>query len=124
MSIRSDPKMESAEAAKPALAAASVARSAVDSLPIIDISPFLSGGSSSARERSAQAIRRACIDIGFFYITGHGFPITELDDALDWGRRFFAAPLNDKLRLRAGSGAGALGYFPLNLGGLADEYGK
>src|ERR1700722_8578045 len=124
MSLRNDPKMESFEAAKPALAAASVARGAVDFLPIIDISPFLAGGSSSERGRAAQAIRRACIDIGFFYITGHGFPIAELDDALHWGRRFFAVPLNDKLRLRAGSGAGALGYFPLNLGGSGDEYGK
>jgi isopenicillin N synthase-like dioxygenase len=104
--------------------AAPVARSAVATLPIIDVSPLVAGGSPSERANVAAAIRRACIDIGFFYITGHGMPEAELDEALEQGRRFFAAPTGDKMRWRAESGAGALGYFPLSLDGSADEYGK
>ena len=84
----------------------------------------MAGGSRSERARVAEAIRRACIDIGFFYNTGHGMMDAELDGALQWGRRFFAAAIGDKMLLRAGSGAGALGYYPLSLDGSADEYGK
>ncbi len=83
-------------------AAAPVARHAVATLPVIDVSPFVEGGSAASRAYVAAEIRRACIDIGFFYVTGHGIPAAELDEALDRGRRFFAAPLADKMRVRAG----------------------
>ena len=73
--------------------AAPVARHALDSLPVIDVSPFVAGGTSADRTRVAQEIRRACIDIGFFYIAGHGIPAAELDEALERGRRFFAGSI-------------------------------
>ncbi len=99
-----------------------VARAALDSLPIIDVSPIVNGGNAADRARVAAAIRRACIDIGFFYIRGHGIPEAELETALALGRRFFALPLDPKMRLRAGNSPGAPGYTPLI--GAADEYGK
>ena len=103
---------------------APVARSAVDALPVIDVSPFVSGGTPADLACVAAEIRRASIDIGFFYVTGHGIPVAELDEALQRGRQFFAAPLSDKMPLRAGTEANALGYYPLRLDGAPDEYGK
>jgi isopenicillin N synthase-like dioxygenase len=104
--------------------AAPVARHAVETLPVIDVSPLVEGGTPASCARVAAQIRRACIDIGFFYISGHGIPEAELDEALDRGRRFFAAPRADKMRVRAESGPHALGYYPLTLDGTPDEYGK
>jgi isopenicillin N synthase-like dioxygenase len=40
-------------------------------LPIIDLSGCLSG-SAADRKKAADAIRRACEEIGFFLVRGHG----------------------------------------------------
>lgn len=63
---------------------------AVPSLPIIDISPFLSPTSSeTARSETAQALYAACHDVGFFYLTGHGIPEKTQKAVLDAAREFF-----------------------------------
>lgn len=44
-----------------------------DRLPVIDIEPFLAGsgaGDARAKADAAARIRAACIEWGFFYITG------------------------------------------------------
>ncbi|HWE74491.1 MAG TPA: 2OG-Fe(II) oxygenase family protein [Stellaceae bacterium] len=94
-------------------------RHALSSLPVIDIAPFLNGGSEAARKAVARELRRVCIDIGFFYLVGHGISEAELDEALSRGRDFFRLPLAAKERLRFN--AARFGYFPL---GGANEYGK
>ena len=96
-------------------------RTALDNLPLIDLTPFTAGGSAAQRQVTGQALRRACIDIGFFYLIGHGLADAELDAALDWGRRFFAVPLDDKLKLRLDRPQNRLGYTPV--GGANPEYG-
>ncbi|HLI21892.1 MAG TPA: 2OG-Fe(II) oxygenase family protein [Stellaceae bacterium] len=97
-------------------------REAIDSLPVIDIAPFLDPrGSEAARLAVARELRRVCIDIGFFYLMGHGIPAAELDEALSRGRDFFRLPLAAKQPLTADKGPTRFGYFPL--GGLS-EYGK
>ena len=47
-----------------------VERVALESLPIIDLSPFAKGGSAEARAEVGRQVRRACVDIGFFYLVG------------------------------------------------------
>jgi isopenicillin N synthase-like dioxygenase len=74
-------------------------RAAVANLPVIDLSPFVREGSREDRMRVARAVRSACIDIGFFYLTGHGFTTSELDTVLTQGRSFFALPLADKMKV-------------------------
>lgn len=60
------------------------------SLPIIDISPFLSPSSSEGtRNKTAQALYTACHDVGFFYLTGHGIPEKTQQAVLDAAREFF-----------------------------------
>jgi isopenicillin N synthase-like dioxygenase len=87
------------------------------SLPIIDISPFIDPHSSpSARQSTASAINSACVDYGFFYLTGHGIPVTRLDQIIALARQFFALPVSEKNRIKrhdAGGpegGDGARGY--------------
>ena len=94
-------------------------RHALAALPVIDIAPFLNGGSAAERAAVARELRRVCIDIGFFYLTGHGIGEAELEEALRRGRAFFRLPLAEKEKLRFN--AARFGYFPL---GGANEYGK
>jgi isopenicillin N synthase-like dioxygenase len=74
-------------------------RVAVSNLPIIDLSPFTDESTREHRMCTARAIRSACIDIGFFYVTGHGFTMKELDAVLSQGLSFFALPLEDKMKV-------------------------
>jgi isopenicillin N synthase-like dioxygenase len=74
-------------------------RAAVSNLPIIDLAPFLADSAREDRLRTARAVRAACIDIGFFYATGHGFTAKELDDVLAQGLAFFALPLEEKMKV-------------------------
>ncbi|MGC5009659.1 isopenicillin N synthase family dioxygenase [Streptosporangium sp. DT93] len=73
-------------------------------LPVID----LSGPDVPAR------IEAACVDSGFFYVSGHGVPeslIGELDAA---ARRFFALPEERKLQIAMARGGRAWrGFFPV-----------
>ena len=64
-------------------------RVALANLPVLDISPFLREGTRDERMHMARTLRSACIDIGFFYLTGHGFAPGTLDAVLAQGRRFF-----------------------------------
>src|SRR5215475_2484197 len=74
-------------------------RAAVAELPILDLSPFLRESTPAERMRAALTLRSACIDIGFLYLTGHGFTVDELDAVLAQGRRFFALPLEEKMKV-------------------------
>jgi isopenicillin N synthase-like dioxygenase len=94
-------------------------RNALTSLPVIDVSPFMDGGSPEGRWAAARRIREACIDIGFFYIQGHGFAESELADMLEWGRRFFALPLDRKMAVAVNDRSASLGF--LRVGGLNPE---
>jgi isopenicillin N synthase-like dioxygenase len=59
-------------------------------LPIIDFSHFLDPASSPAVKRStAQEIDRACREVGFFYLTGHGIDSALMQHMLDNARTFF-----------------------------------
>jgi isopenicillin N synthase-like dioxygenase len=101
-----------------------------EGLPIIDISSFLDTTSSKeARKTTAKAINAACINYGFFYLTGHGIPVSKLDQVISLARDFFDLPLGEKNKIKrfdaGGSegGDGARGYQGLGenvTGGLQD----
>jgi isopenicillin N synthase-like dioxygenase len=76
-------------------------RKPVQHIPVIDISPFVSASETAARTKVAEALRMACIDVGFFYLSGHSIPSGELDEAISWGHRFFDLPLETKMRFRS-----------------------
>jgi hypothetical protein len=52
-----------------------------------------------ARICTRRALRSACIDIGFFYLTGHGFTPNELNAVLTQGRSFFGLPVAEKMKV-------------------------
>ncbi|XP_028956826.1 kihadalactone A synthase LFS-like isoform X2 [Malus domestica] len=61
-------------------------------LPIIDLS-------SSDSISSANSIRQACIEYGFFYLVNHGVEEELFAEVFDRSRNFFSLPLEDKLKL-------------------------
>ncbi|MCJ1316410.1 hypothetical protein MMC15_001731 [Xylographa vitiligo] len=89
------------------------------SLPLIDISPFLSPTSPpSTLTACATSLSTACTTHGFFYLTHHGLPPALTARVLSLARTFFttATPLEKRLITRQppghGYGDGARGYQP------------
>ena len=89
----------------------------VKSIPVIDISYsyFVKNREAAAQRKIADELRKACIDVGFFYISGHGIPSDELDEAIDWSHRFFELPLDVKMQFVA-AGPGQAGF--VRVGGI------
>lgn len=82
------------------------------SIPVIDLSDFNKG--ESFRREAALAIRQACLQTGFFYISGHGIE-TPLQRRLEkLSADFFALPLAEKMAIDMVHGGRAWrGYFPV-----------
>lgn len=89
------------------------ARKTLTRLPVIDLAPFVAGGSAADRFATAKALREACIDIGFFYLAGHGIAPSEFDAVIAAGHRFFELPLAEKMKLHSNNSGVRLGYRPL-----------
>jgi len=96
-------------------------RKALKTLPIIDVSPFVRDGSVEERKKVARQLRDVCINIGFFYVSGHGIAESELDSVIDWGHRFFELPQEEKMKVHQSLSPGKQGY--VSVGGV-DPYGK
>jgi isopenicillin N synthase-like dioxygenase len=71
----------------------------------------------------ASAIDRACRQIGFFVIDGHGVPEDVADAAWDAGRAFFALPLERRLEVAMPEAGYPYGYCPLSAETLASSLG-
>ena len=81
-------------------------------LPVIDVSPLVTG--SRDRSRVSSEIARACRDSGFFYIVGHGVDERLQRRLEDASRRFFAQDLEPKMEIAMAHGGRAWrGYFPV-----------
>jgi isopenicillin N synthase-like dioxygenase len=68
------------------------------SVPIIDIAPYWTGGDAGKRA-AAAAVDRACRDIGFLIISGHGIPGEMVEETRVLARAFFDLPLAEKMRV-------------------------
>ncbi|MEM8903625.1 MAG: 2-oxoglutarate and iron-dependent oxygenase domain-containing protein [Actinomycetota bacterium] len=66
-------------------------------VPVIDVSAWGSGD-ADARERIAAAVDDAARHVGFLQIVGHGVPDDVVDDLTVAMDRFFALPLDEKVR--------------------------
>jgi isopenicillin N synthase-like dioxygenase len=86
------------------------------SVPAIDIAPFLAGTAEGKRQVAAQ-VGRACEEIGFLTIIGHGVPTDLVQRTYDVSRRFFDLPLEEKLKVPVNSTG--VGYIPLQVESLA-----
>jgi isopenicillin N synthase-like dioxygenase len=92
-------------------------------IPVIDIAPYFSGFPAD-KLRVAEQIGRACRDIGFYIIIGHGVP-EELIGAVDRNARdFFDLPLEEKMKLHTGKDTGTCGYAAMGERSLAYTRGE
>ena len=69
----------------------------LESLPILDLSTLDDG--PDAAEEFRAALLAATHDVGFFYLTGHGLTDDDIATAFATAEKFFALPLEDKVRL-------------------------
>jgi isopenicillin N synthase-like dioxygenase len=63
----------------------------VNAIPVIDIAPLVSGSPKQARA-VAKALGRACRDVGFFHVSGHGVPSALIARVFETSAAFFAGP--------------------------------
>ncbi|KAF5729826.1 1-aminocyclopropane-1-carboxylate oxidase-like isoform X1 [Tripterygium wilfordii] len=61
-------------------------------LPVIDLS-------SPDRISTANSIRRACVEYGFFYLVNHGVEVELFGRVFGESRKFFSLPLEEKTKL-------------------------
>lgn len=87
-----------------------VEREALTKLALIDLSAFVENRTREERVQVAHRLRQTCIDIGFFYLTGHGIPQSEFDELVAWSHRFFELPAIEKMKLHASNNPERLGY--------------
>ncbi|HET8930328.1 MAG TPA: 2-oxoglutarate and iron-dependent oxygenase domain-containing protein [Acidimicrobiales bacterium] len=82
-------------------------------VPVIDITPLREEASGAALHACSTEIDRACRDVGFFVISGHGVPGHELQRLDAAARKFFARPETEKADIAMARGGLAWrGWFP------------
>ena len=69
-------------------------------IPIIDIHA-LRGADAGDRREVAERLGRACEEVGFFYVRGHGVPDDLIDAVFGAAREFFSLPTEAKKRILA-----------------------
>jgi len=92
-----------------AFAAAHVSASA---LPIIDVADLRSPD-IARRRKVAEKLRDACLDKGFFYISGHGVPEELVATVIAQTKLLFALPGEEKSKLDKAHSRANRGYEPM-----------
>ena len=87
-----------------------------NTVPVIDIAPFLEGAAAGKKETAAR-VGRACADIGFFTVVHHGVARPLVEEMYDVSRRFFDLPLAAKLKVKRPKPEQSRGYI-----GVGDEH--
>ncbi len=90
-------------------------------VPVIDIAPFLTGTPEGKRSVAAQ-VGRACAEIGFLTIVGHGVPDDLVRRTYAVSREFFDLPHDEKIAVRVNQNG--VGYVPLQVESLAASLGQ
>jgi isopenicillin N synthase-like dioxygenase len=84
----------------------------MERVPVIDLTAAREG-SRADRERVARLIDEACVEIGFFAVTGHGVPPAVGATLRAAAHRFFSQPLAVKRRAAPPDGRAPRGYHAL-----------
>ena len=79
-------------------------------IPVIDIGPYLAGD-PGALDRTAEELRFALTEIGFYVIVNHGAPATLIRDVYREVARFHAQPIDKKLAIKLDKHN--VGYLPM-----------
>src|ERR1700738_5735581 len=86
----------------------------MSAIPIIDIAPLLNGSPAQAHA-VAGALGRACREVGFIYISGHGVPPALIARVFETSAAFFAGPASIREAASFSGPGGNRGY--IRLGG-------
>eukprot|EP01097_Dermamoeba_algensis_P007698 TRINITY_DN4913_c0_g1_i1.p1 TRINITY_DN4913_c0_g1~~TRINITY_DN4913_c0_g1_i1.p1 ORF type:complete len:320 (-),score=67.16 TRINITY_DN4913_c0_g1_i1:36-995(-) len=65
-------------------------------IPIIDISPLVINGPVEQRKQIGIQLDRACREVGFFYVKGHGIDPQYLESLFQIAKEFFDLPQEEK----------------------------
>jgi len=69
-------------------------------IPTINISPLLkSDFNSLSSNNTIKKIEKACVEVGFFQVTGHGINIKEINNICEIGSKFFNSSEKNKKKL-------------------------
>ena len=92
------------------------------SVPIIDLSGFRDG---DIRQRRAlgERIDRACREVGFFTVVGHGVNDATVETLRSAAQDFFDAPLEDRLAVAMPEPGSPYGYNPMRAESLNRSIG-
>ena len=71
----------------------------METVPIIDIQPFLKGNDSQ-KATVASKVDEACSDIGFLVITGHGVDKTLIESMYKVSEEYFNRPIWEKMKYK------------------------
>ena len=78
-------------------------------VPVMDIAPYLAG-TPEGKRRVAAELDRACREVGFYIIVGHGVDPRLIEQIETVSREFFDLPLDEKMKVHIGNTPGAVGY--------------
>jgi len=92
-------------------------------VPVIDIAPYLSG-TPEGKRRVAKQLDRACREVGFYVIVGHGVDPALIEQVETVSRAFFDLPLDEKMKLHLGGVPGGVGYSAVGDTALAYTRGQ
>jgi isopenicillin N synthase-like dioxygenase len=92
-------------------------------VPVIDIAPYLAGTLEEKR-RVAGELDRACREVGFYVIVGHGVDPALVDAVEAVSRAFFDLPLDEKMNVHIGKVPGGVGYSAIGDVALASTRGE
>ncbi len=92
-------------------------------VPVIDIAPYLAGTPEGKRRVAAQ-LDRACREVGFYVIVGHGVDPSLVEELETVSREFFDLPLSEKMKVHIGKVPGAVGYSAVGDVALASTRGQ
>ena len=92
-------------------------------IPTINVSSLLNTDFNNlASKNTLRKIEKACVDVGFFQITGHGLDLNQIKKICEIGNKFFNLPESKKTKLspkkwNKKNNNVYRGYFPNNVNG-------
>jgi isopenicillin N synthase-like dioxygenase len=92
-------------------------------IPAIDLAPFLDGD-PAGKAAVVSAVKRACEEIGFLVVSGHGIPGATIETLFERGFAFFDQPDEVKNRWHPRGEAKQRGYHGMATRGLSATLGK
>ncbi|WP_018075913.1 isopenicillin N synthase family dioxygenase [Novosphingobium nitrogenifigens] len=92
-------------------------------VPTIDLTPYRLG-TEEGKRAVAEAVGKACTDIGFLVISGHGVPQDLIERTYAVSRRFFALPASEKALLNRPQSDQVRGYSAVGDEGLSYSLGE